>query len=137
MRYRVNDLPIKGRGAFTPTPTTNPAASSFGLVRVSAALGLAGVPSPTATHDLPPTSFDPRTQPGNCAPDVIFRDTYVAYADNMGPQADAGIGMAMRRMNPMPVPAVSGILTPNVAFRPRRAGGRKAMNWPRSFQNFG
>src|SRR5438445_6043920 len=115
MRYRVLDLPIKGLGAFTPLPGRNPIASSWALVRTTAQLGRLPIssPHPAATPDI---SFDPKTTPSNVAPDVITRDCYITYADNMGPSADAGFGMATRRLTPLPVPALSWIATAKKAM---------------------
>lgn len=137
MRYRVDDLPISGTRAFTPLPSTNPVASSYGLVKVTSSLGLEPVPSPSAAKDLPSPSSDRRTQPSFVAPDVILRSTYIAHADNMGPCADARIGMAMRRNNPIPVPAKGWIPVPPSALRSKRFAGRQAMSWPRAFQRWG
>lgn len=135
MRYRVLDLPPKGTGAFTPIPTTNPVASSYGLVKPTAALGLVPVSTGSRSWNVE-ISKDPKTQGSNCAPDVILPDQYIVRADHMGPTHDAGIGMAERRMNPLPVPAISGILkVQNSMHRPKIAG-RAAMAWPRSFQRF-
>jgi hypothetical protein len=135
MRYRVLDLPPKGTGAFCPVPTTNPVASSYGLVKRTAALGLLPVPI-GARGWVPPISLDPKTQGSHCAPDIILPDQYIAYADNMGPSKDAGFGMAARRHNPLPVPSRQGILVPQVSFAPKRVGGRVSMAWPRAFQRF-
>jgi hypothetical protein len=134
VRYRVLDLPPKGTGAFTPIPTTNPVASSYGLVRVTAALGLK--PVATGAPRVMNLGWSPQTMPSNNAPDVILPDQYVPSAKNMGPSADAGIGMAARRMNPLPVPAISGILLPTPAFSRKRTGGRATMSWPRAFQKY-
>jgi len=137
MRYRVLDLPTVGLGAFTPTSTTNPVASSFGLVKRSGAMGLVPVSTPAPTRTwAPPISFDPKTQPSNCAPDAILPDQYVAYADNMGPVADAGVGMAIRRRNPLPVPAVNVIRAATSAMSGPRLGARTQAVWPRAFQRF-
>lgn len=137
MRYRVLDLPSKGVGAFTPIPTTNPPASSFGLVKVSAAMGLDAIPVQPYSKELPPMSWQNQTKPSYCAPDAILPDQYVAHADNMGPCADAGIGMSMRRHNPLPVPALSWIAVSPNALRNKRYGGRFAIPWPRAFQRWG
>jgi hypothetical protein len=136
MRYRVLDLPTKGRAAFTPVPPQTAMASSYGLVRVSAAMGLLPVPVTSPSKSAPWLAVA-GAQPSDVSPDVIAPDQYVPYATNMGPAADAGFGMATRRLNPLPVPALSGIYTPNVAFRvPAKIGGRWAMRWPGAFQRF-
>lgn len=137
MRYRVLDLPTVGLGAFTPTASTNPVASSFGLVKRTALLGLTPIPTPAPTRVwAPPISADPTTQPSNCSPDAILRDVYVAYADNMGPVADAGIGMAIRRRAPLPVPAVNVMRAVTQSMGGPHIGGRTQAVWPRAFQRF-
>lgn len=135
MRYRVSDLPTRGTGAFTPIPKRTPMASSYGLVKITAALGLEPVPVTPVPFDG--LGADSKTQPSNVSPNLILRDTYVAHADNMGPSADAGIGMSMRRHNPLPVPAASWIPVAPDTFRAARFGGRRAMSWPRAFQRWG
>jgi hypothetical protein len=135
MRYRVLDLPPKGTGAFTPLPSMNPVASSYGLVKPTAALGLLPVPTGARSWNVQ-TSKDPKTQGSNCAPDVILPDQYIVYAKHMGPTADAGIGMAARRMNPLPVPAISGIMAVQNSMHRPKIGGRIATAWPRAFQRF-
>ncbi len=137
MRYRVLDLPTVGMGAFTPTTSTNPTASSFGLVKVTGTLGLQPVSTPKPERVwAPPISFDPATQPSNVSPDMILPSTYVAYANNMGPAADAGVGMATRRLCPLPVPAVGWIASPGQAMSTPKIAGRTTMAWPRAFQRF-
>lgn len=140
MRYRVLDLPAKGAGAFMPTPSTNAPASSWGLVHVHGSPGTEPVPSPA-----PQRSFLPNltrrggvdsAQGSMVAPDVILPSVYVAEVDNMGPAADAGVGMATRRLNPLPVPALSYRRVPKVAQNTPRYGGRSTMVWPRAFQRF-
>jgi hypothetical protein len=132
MRYRVLELPTVGTGAFTPTMPRNPIASSWGLVRVGANLGLTPIISPKPP--VPPISAIRETQPSYVAPDVILRDRYVAYADNMGP--NNYLNMAGRRLTPIPIPAVSWINTAMRAMQGNRIGGRIAMAWPRAFQRW-
>jgi hypothetical protein len=137
MRYRVSDLPRNGMAAFTPIPPPTSVASSYGLVKVTGAMGLLPVPVVSAAETLPPISKVRQTQGSFVAPNVILPDQYVAHADNMGPCADAGIGMAIRRNNPVPVPAKGWIPVPPNALRGRRFAGRQAMSWPRAFQRWG
>jgi len=134
MRYRVQDLPVVGLGAFAPLPTTNPVASSFGTVKRTSTLGL--VPVHDGTVAIPTISFDPKTQSSNCAPDVTLPSIYVAYADNMGPAADAGIGMAMRRLAPLPIPATRIIYSARSAMLGKKVAGRRQVGQPRGFQRF-
>lgn len=135
IRYRCQDLPTVGHGAFTPIATTNAPASSYGLVKITALLGLKPIPSPKPTA-VPPISAIDQTQSSYVAPDYILRDQYVAYADNMGPAADAGIGMARRRLTPIPVPALSWINTALNAMAGSKIGGRGVTAWPRAFQRW-
>lgn len=134
------DVPVKGAGAFLPLPTTNAPASSYGLVHVHGSPGTDPVPSPS-----PQANYLPRltarggvdsAQDSVCAPDFILPSIYVASARNMGPAADAGVGMATRRLAPMPVPSFSYPRVPVVAQTPPRIGGRSTMVWPRGFQRF-
>jgi hypothetical protein len=87
---------------------------------------------------LAPLGADPKTQPSNCAPNVILPAIYVPWAKNMGPTEDAGINMALRRKNPIPVPAVNIVRSANSAFHRSKVGGRIASTpWPRAFQRYG
>lgn len=136
MRYRVLDLPVQGNGAFTPLMSTNPIASSWGLVHVSGSPGTTPIQAPKPQNSwLPVPDKAAKTQPSNCAPDIIFPDLYVASARNMGPVAD-GFGMATRRFTPIPVPAVRYTRIPRNAMSGPHTGGRRAPIWPRAFQRF-
>ncbi len=134
IRYRVYDLPMNGVGAFCPIPAITPQASSHGVVKVTAALGRNPVPvdPPWGAEQV----NDPRSQPSNNAPNIILYDTYIAYANGMGPVMDAGLGMATRRLCPLPVPARSWRLAVRPVFHRAIIGGRQAMPWPRAFQRF-
>lgn len=141
MRYRVSDLPPIGVGAFTPIPTTTPAASSYGLVEVSGAPGTEPVysPSPQTRGYLPSLTRAGgvnSAQDSECAPDYILPAIYVASADNMGPTDDVGIGMARRRLCELPVPALDPTRIPQVAQTHPPIAGRATMAWPRAFQRF-
>ena len=140
MRYRVLDLPPKGAGAFMPTPSTNAPASSWGLVHVHGSPGTEPIPSPaperTYLPNLTRQSGVNSAQGSQVAPDVILPAIYVASAQNMGPAADAGVGMRARRLTPIPVPAADVRRVPIVAQSAPRYGGRGTMPWPRAFQRF-
>ena len=141
MRYRVSDLPPIGTGAFTPIPTTTPAASSYGLVEIFGAPGTLAVDAPSPQHltGLPSLTRQGgvnSAQPSDVAPDVILPAIYIPSAKNMGPEADAGFGMTRRRYCELPVPAVDSQRIPQVAMTVTPIAGRKAMAWPRAFQRF-
>lgn len=110
IRYRVNDVPNVGAAAFTPLPARNPVASSYGLVHIKGAPGTDPIPSPApaALPSLSAGGKDGRysAQGSDVSPDTILPAIYVALADNMGPAADTGIGMARRRLNELPVRAI-------------------------------
>lgn len=140
MRYRVNDLPARGLGAFTPLPTTTPAASSQGLLTVTGAPGTVPVPMPDPAAVPSGTvrgPHDVNSAKGSAVtPDLIFPAIYVGSAANCGPEADAGIGMWRRRFAELPVPAINPGRVPVVAFQAPKVAGRAAMAWPRAFQRF-
>lgn len=135
MRYRVLDLPTKGTGAFTPIPTTNPPASSYGLTSAT----LRGYPGTLAISEpkpaaVPPISAVRETQSSFVSPDVGFWDKYIPSAKYMGPSEH--VGMAKRRLTPIPVPAVSWINTALNAMTGNKIGGRSVTAWPRAFQRW-
>jgi len=135
IRYRVLDLPTIGASAFTPTATMPPPASSFGLVKVTGSPGTLPVPVHPPLEAIPPTSADRKTQPSNCAPDIILPAIYIPETTNMGPSFF--VNMALRRRNPLPVPATMVVRLANSANRKARIGGRiESTNWPRAFQRY-
>ena len=137
IRYRTLDLPPQGTGAFLPLAATNPVASSYGLVEVIGSPGTMPIKvTPPERTGWPSRSIDPKTMESNCAPDVILPAIYYTTAKNMGPQADAGIGMHARRLVPLPVPALDALRVAYEGMKRQRIAGRKAMSWPRAFQRF-
>lgn len=139
MRYRVLDLPARGLSAFTPIPTTSPAASSQGLLRVTGAPGNVAVdsPGPAAVPSLTAQPAGVNTAQGSSvSPNLIFPAIYVGSADNLGPEQDGGIGMWRRRFCELPMPAINPSRIPVVAFQAPKVAGRKATAWPRAFQRF-
>lgn len=140
IRYRTPDLPPEGVGAFMPIPAITPASSSFGLVEVSGAPGTEPTPAPAPQRNyLPSLSAQGgvnSAQRSEVAPDVMLFSVYVAYADNQGPAADAGIGMMRRRLAELPLPAINPVRLPATAMRTPNIAGRRAMAWPRAFQRF-
>lgn len=137
--YRVSDLPDKGAEAFLPPPpgvVQRAELSSWGLVHNIGAPGTAVIPSPNppVTHNVHP-SADPRTQTGNCSPEWWRPSIYIAFPDNMGPQAGAA-GVAVRHRENVPVPAIDfhRYATP-VQRTPPYLGGKVTPN-PRVFPRF-
>ncbi len=137
IKYRVLDLPVKGAGAFTPLAATNPVASSYGLVHIFGAPGTMPVPVadndylPAITAQRPPNTASPE----DVTPNYILPAIYVPSAKNMGPQDDVGIGMAIRRRNPLPVPAINPNRNP-VPVQMRFPMGGSQLVWPRAFQRW-
>lgn len=141
IRYRVSDLPTVGTGAFTPLASTNPLASSHGLVRIEAAWGTSAVaaPKPAALPAVTARGIadgNASARAEDVTPDFILPAIAIPYADNMGPEMDTGIGMARRRLCEIPVPAVDPTRVPTVAQGARKTGGRAALPWPRAFQRW-
>lgn len=140
MRYRTSDLPAAGVGAFMPLPTLGPAASSWGKVVRAGMPGTTPMPSPTPgwLPSLTARGGVNSAQGHSVSPDVFAPSVYVAYANGQGPTDDAGLGMARRRLNELPVPAQNPLRNPNVSgvYQPARIGGRAQVPWPRVFQRF-
>jgi hypothetical protein len=132
--YRTLDVPPYGAGAFMPAPARNPVASSWGLVHVEGAPGTNPVPSPApcAVPSLTVQGGRDSAQGSNVAPDVILPAIYTASARNMGPAADAGFGMARRRLNELPVRAIDPGRQPVPVWQQFPAGARP-LPWPRAF----
>ena len=140
--YRVLDVPPKGAGAFCPIPARVYLASSAGLAKVSAQMGLVPIPCPHPAWGPTLTGVrrpgDQSANDSDRAPDFILDDGYVAYADNMGPAAPAGaahIGMAARRLNPLPIRAVDPGRRP-VPVAMQFPAGARPLPWPRAFQRW-
>lgn len=140
-RYRTSDLPPNGVGAFMPVPAGDVLASSYGLVKIYGSPGTTTTPAPAPQRNYLPSQTAQggvnSAQGSNVAPDVMAFSEYHTVADNMGPEADAGLGMTRRRFNELPMPAINPTRIPVTAFvPPSRLGGRSQINWPRSFQRF-
>jgi hypothetical protein len=141
MRYRTDDLPPAGVGAFMPIPASDPVASSWGLVHVVGAPGTMAIDVPDPDESIPPVSARGginSARPSDASPDVIFPSVYYTRIANLGPEAGIGLGLTKRRFNELPVPAVNPTRIPIVAgtYKPAKLGGRLAMLWPRAFQRF-
>jgi hypothetical protein len=139
IRYRTLDLPPVGASAFTPVPAKNPVASSYGLVIVSGAPGTMQVASPDSA--AMPDSLTVQQGPNVSAmshtvtPDYIFPSVYIASARHMGPAEDTGIGMTLRRLCPLPMPAVDPGRHP-VPVMMQFPVGANPLPWPRAFQRW-
>lgn len=137
IRYRVMDLPPGRPAAFTPLAGTNPVASSYGLVHIHGSPGNQPVPSPNPMKIWGTNiSSDPKTQGSNNSPDVFFPSIYYTTAENMGPDADAGIGMTRRRLTELPIPAVDAQRSAVAAFYRFRAGTTTPTPNRRAFQRW-
>lgn len=137
VRYKVLDLPPQGARAFTPIMAINPVASSYGLVQIYGSPGTQSVPvASPAEEGVPYISQDPKTQSSNVSPNVILPGVYYTNAKNMGPVADAGIGMRFRRLTPLPIPAIDALRSAQNTMRRIRVGGRNPTVWPRAFQRW-
>ena len=136
IRYRVLDVPNVGAAAFTPLPARNPVASSYGLVHIKGAPGTEPVPAPPPAA-IPSLSAAGKggmvsAQGSTVSPDTILPAIYVPLANNMGPAADTGLGMARRRLNELPVRAVDPGRLPVPVWQKFPAGG-KQLPQPRAF----
>lgn len=139
IRYRTQDVPPGQAPAFTPVPTTNPVASSYGLVHIYGSPGTDPQPAPGPARQWGAPSL---TKPGgvnsaqgsNVVPDYILPAIYVADVANMGPAMDTGIGMTRRRFNELPIPARDPGRLPVPVMMQFPTGGRKTFAWPRAFQ---
>lgn len=132
--YRTLDVPPYGAGAFMPSPARNPVASSYGLVRIDGAPGTEPVPSPrpASVPSLTRSGGRDAAQGSAVAPDVILPAIYIPSADNMGPAADTGLGMARRRLCELPVRAIDPGRLPVPVWQQFPAGARP-LPWPRAF----
>lgn len=119
-----------------PCPARNPVASSYGLVIIDGAPGTDPVPSPrpVATPSLTarPQGSKDSAASSDVVPDWILPAIYIPRADNMGPAADPGLGMARRRLNELPVRAIDPGRRPVPVFQQYPAGARP-LPWPRAF----
>lgn len=139
--YAVDDLPVRGAGAFLPAPpgvVVKAEVSSWGLVHVYGAPGTLPVPAPRNpwARTSNPVDYEPRTQTSNVVPDEWLPCIYVPSMANMGPQAGC-LGIRVRHHEDMPVPAVNIKSYATPAFRPAtKLGGRKVTPAPRAFQRW-
>ena len=90
LRYRADNLPGVGMGAFMPNLTRPGWASSVGL-ETATVVGFPGTdPVPIErTWNISPLGWEPHgfTKPSKCAPDEITPAVYLSHTRNMGPFA--------------------------------------------------
>lgn len=146
-RYRTEGVPGRAAAACSPLPTTNPIASSWGLVHV------VGSPSTTKIHSPRPQSTrgfgilgvpnngagypEDWPQPSAHSPDYILPSIYYTTPTPQVPSHSSN--------NEIPIPAVSThqpyapasasiistATTSAVVQRPRRMGGLLVQAWPK------
>jgi hypothetical protein len=160
IRYRMNNAPSKGTGAFMPAPTTTPKASSGGeqirigypgTLRVEApppdplsgrggAVGNSPTPDWATDQFQPSTTYPPQGTKTEAAafdgpPDWILPAIYIASARNMGPMHGHGdAGIRIFSDNVLPLPAAVAQANPRVGFTPPpRLGGRTVTGWAAPF----
>lgn len=139
--YAVDDLPVRGAGAFMPAPpgvVVKAEVSSWGLVHVSGAPGTLPVPAPRnpIAQVCNPVDYAPETQTTNVVPDAWLPAIYVPSMRNMGPQQGC-LGIRVRHHEDMPIPATNIQRYALPAFRPAtKLGGRRVTPNPRAFQRW-
>lgn len=139
MRYQTLDLPPSKAAGFMPIPAATNTAAGWGLVHILGAPGTLEVEAPSPDGSLPTISARAgrdSARPSDVSPDVAFPSIYVALATNMGPAADAGIGMWRRRFNELPVPALNPTRVATSDSLVTTKGSRVSQAWPRAFQRF-
>lgn len=144
IRYRADNLPARGVGAFAPIPAISPNASSWGLVDTHGFPGNLPIDCPDPDESLPSLTAQPHgvntARPSDVTPDYILPVIYFTRIFRaFGPGGTTiGLGMTARRFNEMPVPAGDWTRIPITSgtYQPAKIGGRIAMNWPRAFQRF-
>lgn len=140
--YRTEGVAGNAAAAFSPLPTTNPIASSWGLVHTVGAPGTLRIPveplQSIAGSDR--GVWTKQAKPGDNAPDYILPSIYYTAPT---PQMAKGWST-----NEIPLPAISstGPIAPYstaltgpantsaVVQRPRRMGGLLAQAWPKVSQ---
>lgn len=138
-RYKTEGVPERAAAAFSPIPTTDPRASSWGLVRT------VGSPSTTRIPVAPLQSiagsdrgvWTRGAKPGDNAPDYILPSLYwTAPTPQMVPHESTNEipQMAISTHQPL-APASATVPTvtpanPSVVQRARRVGGRIVQAWP-------
>jgi hypothetical protein len=142
IRYRTEGVPDGAAAACSPIPTTNPIASSWGLVHT------VGSPSTTRIASPDPQSvggdrgnLTRQAKPGQNSPDYMLPSIYYTAPT---PQV-----VSRSSNNELPIPAVGthqpyapasatapgkARATPSVTQKSRRMGGRLVQAWPKVSQ---
>ncbi len=126
--YTVDQLPTRGFGAFCPTLTVTPTASTGGLSHRRFYPGTLRVPSPAPTY--PGVAGDhgtnqPTRQSHAGAPEWFLPAIGIVSADNMAPP------VAVQCDNALPVPSINPQRLAQQNTYVTRVGGRTATPWPR------
>jgi hypothetical protein len=142
-RYRTEGVPDRAAAACSPLPTTNPIASSWGLVHTT------GSPSTTRIPVAPLQSIEGSdrgvwtkgAKPGDNAPDYILPSLYYTAPTPQVVSHASNNEIPIPAINPNGVSAPYSATLPNltnenpaVVQRPRRMGGRLVQAWPRVTQ---
>lgn len=145
-RYRTEGVPARASAAVTPLPTTNPRASSWGLVHTVGSPSTTRIhsPRPQATAGTGINSVGPNStvradsaQTSTWSPDYILPSLYYTAPT---PQV-----VSHASNNEIPIPAVAPqqpyapysatapgtAVTTAVTQRPRRMGGLLVQAWPK------
>lgn len=136
LRYRADNLPGVGMGAFMPNLTRPGWASSVGL-ETATVVGFPGTdPVPIErTWNISPLGWEPHgfTKPSKCAPDEITPAVYLSHTRNMGPFAPRGAAAIRMSDQELPMPATPVAAAATPVFRPAAVGARDtswAGSWP-------
>lgn len=138
-RYKTEGVPSRAQAAVSPIPTTNPIASSWGLVRT------VGSPSTTRIPVAPLQSiaggdrgvWNKSAKPGDNSPDYILPSIYYTAPtpQNVPWQSNNEIPIPAISVNSTTAPYSSSLVTttpvPSVVQRSRRMGGRLVQAWPK------
>lgn len=114
--------------AFSPAPAQDGIAAFRGPTSrsITGHPGDMGISSPKPAA-IPPGPLNREAQPSYNSPDTIFPSQYY---NRIAGQSIAGVKYFST--NELPVPATAYNSIPQIAYRPARIGGVKAIGWPPS-----